>query len=268
MDDIDYYAEMVLEARDMSTQIPCLTSLSNSFSVKEAYSIAERIFRKRLKRGQKVVGRKIGFTNTTIWKEYNVNAPIWGPIYSTSVFQNLECFCLDGLLEPRIEPEIVFKLGKIPTIQMSEEEVFSCISHYSCGFEIVHSIFKNWKFLAADTVAAFALHECLIHGEFIRIKPNDRKALLEKFKSFKVQLFCDGKLIDKGSSLNILDGGPVKALCTLVQMLSESTSFLDFQVGEIISTGTLTNAFPIKPGEVWLAQSDRDFFDRFRIIFS
>jgi 2-oxo-3-hexenedioate decarboxylase len=36
-------------------------------------------------RGERVIGRKIGFTNRTIWAEYAVYAPMWGFVFDTTV---------------------------------------------------------------------------------------------------------------------------------------------------------------------------------------
>jgi 2-keto-4-pentenoate hydratase len=64
-------------------------------------------------RGERPIGRKIGFTNRTIWAEYGVYAPIWGYVYDRTVQEftgdGLEV-SLDSLAEPRIEPEIMLGL--------------------------------------------------------------------------------------------------------------------------------------------------------------
>jgi 2-oxo-3-hexenedioate decarboxylase len=36
-------------------------------------------------RGEMPSGRKIGFTNRTIWAEYNVYGPIWGYVHNRTV---------------------------------------------------------------------------------------------------------------------------------------------------------------------------------------
>ncbi len=41
---------------------------------------------------------------------------------------------------------------------MDEAALLGCIAWVAHGFEIVHSMFAGWRFAAADTVAAFALH--------------------------------------------------------------------------------------------------------------
>ena len=62
-------------------------------------------------------GRKIGFTNRGIWKKYGVHEPIWGFVYDeTLIFsrKNKASVSLRELANPRIEPEICFKLASAP----------------------------------------------------------------------------------------------------------------------------------------------------------
>jgi 2-oxo-3-hexenedioate decarboxylase len=116
-------------------------------------------------RGEIPMGRKIGFTNRTLWAEYSVGKRIWGYVYDQTVHNLADLgntFSLAGLAEPRIEPEIVFKLALTPDPDMDETTLFSCIDWVGHGFEIVQSIFPGCKFSAPDTVAAFGLHGALL----------------------------------------------------------------------------------------------------------
>ena len=63
-------------------------------------------------------------------------------------------FSLAGLAEPRIEPEIVFRLAAAPTPDMDERALLGCIDAVAHGFEVVQSIFPGWGFTAPDAVAA------------------------------------------------------------------------------------------------------------------
>ena len=77
-------------------------------------------------RGEMPVGRKIGFTNRTAWPEYG---PMWGYVYNRTVHNLAEIgdtFSLVGLAEPRIEPEIIFKLALAPTPGMDETALLAC----------------------------------------------------------------------------------------------------------------------------------------------
>ena len=75
------------------------------------------------------------------------------------------------LSEPRIEPEIMFGLGAAPAPTMSDGALVDCVEWIALGYEIVQSIFPDWKFEAADTVAANGLHGALLIGTRHAIAP-------------------------------------------------------------------------------------------------
>jgi 2-oxo-3-hexenedioate decarboxylase len=121
----------------------------------------------RKTRGEMPVGRKIGFTNRTIWAEYNVDRPMWGYLYDSTVYQLAEIddtFSVVNFAEPRIEPEIVFRLASTPAPGMDERALLDCMDWVAHGFEIVQSIFPGWKFSVPDTVAGLGLHGALLVG--------------------------------------------------------------------------------------------------------
>ena len=118
----------------------------------------------RQTRGERPIGRKIGFTNRTTWPDY---APMWGYVYDRTVHDLAGLggtFSLAGLAEPRIEPEIGFRLAATPTPGMDERALLGCIDGVAHGFEIVRSNFPGWGFTAPDAVAAFGLHGALLLG--------------------------------------------------------------------------------------------------------
>src|SRR5262244_4661762 len=137
---------------------------SAGLTLDESYRVLALLDRKRAAQGETRRGRKIGFTNRTIWAQYNVYAPIWGYVYDTTVHElgNIASLRLDGLAEPRIEPEIVFGLARPPSPDMDEGTLITCIDWVAHGFEIVQSIFPGWVFSAPDTVAGFGLHGALL----------------------------------------------------------------------------------------------------------
>ena len=147
-------------------QIPPFSSRFGGLSVDDAYRVTPRIRHLYEAGGARVIGRKIGFTNRTIWPEYGVYAPIWGYVFEHSLHDltALDTLPLASFSEPRIEPEIVFGLSVAPSAEMDEAALSSCIEWVALGFEIVQSIFPGWKFSAADTIAANGLHgACLLY---------------------------------------------------------------------------------------------------------
>jgi 2-oxo-3-hexenedioate decarboxylase len=56
--------------------------------------------------------------------------------------------------------------------------------------------------------------------------------------------------MDRGHVSNVLDG-PLSAVRHLVELLSSDPDNLPLAAGEIVTSGTLTRALPVKAGETW-----------------
>lgn len=244
-------ARHILDMFDAGTQIGCLTDSLPSLDLRQGYAIGAEVHRLRVARGEVPVGRKLGFTNRTIWDEYNVHAPIWAPIYNTTVMPLPDRFPLASLLEPRIEPEILFRLSDVPRPGISRAELLGCISHVAHGFELVQSLYPGWAFRAADTVAALGLHGALLHGPFVPLAAGDPETWHSALADFSITLRRDGAIVDEGHAANVMGGGPLDALAHLVTLLAEEDEGRTLGPGEIVTTGTVTRAFPVAPGEIW-----------------
>ncbi len=108
---IETYTAELLEAYDAGRQIAPISDGDPAFDEEAAYRIAHEITALREARGERRVGRKIGFTNRTIWPIYGVSGPMWGPVWDTTLHEIGDGFhTLSPLPEPRLEPEIVFGL--------------------------------------------------------------------------------------------------------------------------------------------------------------
>jgi 2-oxo-3-hexenedioate decarboxylase len=232
-------------------QIAPFSTRSAGLTLEDAYRVSAALNAMRKARGEKPLGRKIGFTNRTIWAEYGVYAPIWGYVYDTTVHElgAGTVLPLAAFAEPRIEPEIVFGLVAAPAADMDDTALLSCLDWVAHGFEIVQSIYPQWKFAAADTVAANGVHGALLIGprHALASRAGEWQSVL---KRFAIDLHCDGRLIDRGSAANVLEG-PVSALRHLVGLLARDQDHPPLAAGEIVTTGTLTRAMPVKPGETW-----------------
>ena len=222
-----------------------------------AYAIVARIADLREARGERPVGRKIGFTNTAIWPRYGVTGPMWNFLFDTTVqdLADLDSgFEIAGLAEPRIEPEIVLHLGSAPRPDMDEDELLGCIDWIAHGFEIVQSVFPGWKLTCAEAAAAFGLHGALLLGARHDIAA-DRAAWGRMLTSFPVLLLRDGEVRDAGHARQVL-GGPLASLRFLVTEIARRPGSAPLAAGEIVTTGTLTDAQPVRPGETWTTELD------------
>jgi 2-oxo-3-hexenedioate decarboxylase len=245
-------AKEVLEVLGTGRQLDPFSKSYPDFGLKHAYNVTATVRAEREARGERPIGRKIGFTNRTIWAEYGVYAPIWGYVYDGTVrdltSDPLEV-SLKGLAEPRIEPEIVLGLAATPTPGMDEHALIQCVDWIAHCFEIVQSIFPNWLFQASDTVAAYGLHGRLFVGPRHPAAPR-REAWTRELSRFEIELFRNGAHVDHGAAANVLDG-PLFALRHLAETLAQDPQSPALATGEIVTTGTLTRAFPVAAGEEW-----------------
>jgi 2-keto-4-pentenoate hydratase len=110
-------ADLVLDAFASQRLIGLLSDRDPSLDQDRAYAIAREVHQRRLERGEKPVGRKIGFTNRAIWSEWGLDAPIWGYMYDSTVQYagaGRAQVGIGHLIQPRIEPEIQLHFACTP----------------------------------------------------------------------------------------------------------------------------------------------------------
>jgi len=250
-------ATEILAALDAGRQIEPLTERVPGFDKQGAYAVTAVLRELRLARGEKPIGRKIGFTNRNIWAEYGVYEPIWGDVYDSTVrdVATAARIKVSHLPEPRIEPEIVLGIGRDIHPDMAIEDVAASIDWVAHGFEIVQSIYPGWRFATADCIADGGLHGALFVGPRRSVEESVRGQLAAALSGLTIVLSRNGAVIDNGSGSNVLDG-PIQAVGHLSKVLSGDRINPPLRKGELVTTGTLTRAFPIAPGERWSTTID------------
>ena len=246
-------ADRLIAAYDNATTLAPISESVPDFTVAEAYAVLGEIAARRRAQGWRSVGRKIGFTNRTLWPRYGVWQPMWAHTWSHTVHDAGEKdakLSLRGLVQPRIEPEVVFKLKAPLPLTEDAAVILASVEWIAPGFEIVQSHFPDWKFTAADCTAAFGLHGSLVVGARVPVTEATRSELAALLPAFEATLSRGGAVVDRGRGANVLDS-PALSLAHLARVLAEQPQFPPLAAGEMITTGTLTDAWPVKPGEVW-----------------
>lgn len=240
------------DAHARRRQITPFTARHADFDLTAAYTVSRLIHEKRCRDGAVAVGRKIGFTNPAMWAQYDVAGPVWAHVYDHTVARTSSprTTCRIGhLVEPKIEPEIVLHFHAAPPATTDVREILACVDWVAHGFELVQSHYPGWKFHAPDTVADSALHGSLLIGEprpIERLGPDPIGAL----ESFTLDLHCNGELRESGRGSNVL-GSPLKAIAHLIGVLAAQPDARPLQAGELVTTGTITAAWPILVGQSW-----------------
>jgi len=227
------------QVRPFSERYPALTPNAG-------YAAARELHAHRLARGWKPVGRKIGFTNRTLWERYGVHEPMWGTVYDRTLIDAIDGHAavgLAGLVQPRIEPEICFKLKAVPRTS-DAEELTRCIEWMAHSVEIVQCHHPDWKVTIADCTTDNGLHGRLVVGTPVPLGDPG------KLPTVEAKLFKGERLVDRGVGANVL-GSPLLSLGHLVDLLKVQPESPPLRAGEVITTGVLTDAHPVAAGEQW-----------------
>jgi 2-oxo-3-hexenedioate decarboxylase len=243
-------ADALLGAFGAAQPIAPLTEHTR-LDVAAAYRVAAALRRAREAGGARVVGRKIGFSNRTIWPIYGIDAPIWGDMFDDTVPDVApgDEIALGKLMEPRIEPEIAFGLAAAPSPDMDDAALLGCCAWVAHGVELVQSPYPGWRFRTPDAIAAGGMHGMLLLGP--RRTPDP--GWLGPLGDFTCRLTRDGRLQAEGHSSVVLEG-PLPALRHLASVLADDPESPGLRAGEIVTTGTLTDALPVAPGQRWTTE--------------
>lgn len=242
----DAIAARFLDARREATLLRDPPALD----IEQAYTVADRIYRTRCAQGERGVGRKIGFTNPRMWAQYGAQGPLWGHVYDRTLrdVHGDARFEVSGAPLVKIEPEIVFCLREVPRKGCSVTDVLACVDWVAHGFEMVASHIEDWRFTPPQAAADFGLHVALLVGKRVPVGaiPDAERAL----RDFEIELLCDGEVRDRGTGASVL-GHPLNAIVFLVNALADAPHLPQLRAGEVITTGTLTAALPVRAGETW-----------------
>jgi 2-oxo-3-hexenedioate decarboxylase len=247
----DIIATELLAALDGNRMIETITSRDPGFDADAAYLVSAEILRRRRARGERPIGRKVGFTNRTIWPEYGVSTPMWAHVYDRTVTfldEPTGSLAIGHLAQPRIEPEIVLHFKDAPHVTDDEEALLSNIDWIAHGYEIVQSHFPDWRFRSADTIAAFGLHGALVVGP--RQPIEGLADVVHKLRTFTITLARNGAVLAQGGGGNVLDS-PLLVAAHLLKLLERQPQFAPLEAGELVTTGTLVSPPLIRAGETW-----------------
>jgi 2-keto-4-pentenoate hydratase len=244
-------SEELIELAASGHTAPPFTARFRKMDADMGYRAMRRLHQHRLTIGWRPIGRKIGFTNRTIWPRYGVHEPIWGFVYEQTAVRaegGRAEVSLENLAQPRIEPEILFGLKAPPPRSHDPHAILAAIEWVAHSIEIVQCFHPDWKVRLADCTAANGLHGRLVIGPPTPVHDiPDLEALLP---AARVVLRKASRTIDEGVGANVLDS-PLFALAYLVELLAIQPDFDQLHAGEIVSTGTLTDAHPVAPGDTW-----------------
>lgn len=250
--------EQLLHYHDQSEFWPPEAVQGFTTDMAQAYQLALGIRQLRLARGEKCIGYKVGFTNQANWPKQGVDAPMWSSMWESGLaFSDEGRFTLDlsRVCTPRLEPEIVFGLRATPAPDASAQALFECIDWMAPGFEIVRCNAPGGKASAVQAVADGGMHAGLLVGRRIPVRQfaADAASLDRLLAQATLTLSRQGETVAQGQGTIVL-GSPMQALHQLLQELRRCPGAPALQAGDVVTSGTWTDAMLVAAGETWHAR--------------
>ncbi len=249
----DHHVETMLRLWDEGELLAPASAGGDGFGIGEAYAIAAEVLRRREAAGWRRVGRKIGFTNRKVMAEYGMSAPIFGYMYDRTLLHaedDRAALSLDGIAQPKIEPEIVFKLRRSPPATHDPIALLESVEWLALGFELVQCHYPGWVSQAPDAIADSGFHARYAVGRPTPVEGPGIAGVARDLAGFRVELLLNGDVAAAGGGELVL-GSPLLALAHLVEVLRELPGHPPLEAGELVTSGTLTAALPVEPGQVW-----------------
>ncbi|MEV4940488.1 2-keto-4-pentenoate hydratase [Streptomyces zaomyceticus] len=195
----------------------------------EAYAVQEALVARRLARGERLTGFKLGFTSVAKMRQMGVSDLIHGRLTDRMEIPDGGCFDVSRLIHPRVEPEVAFLLGA--TLRPGGD-LMAAVAAVAPALEVIDSRYDGFRFSLPEVIAdntsaaAYALGSWSAPGDL---------------GNLGVLLELDGRPAETGSTAAIL-GHPLRALAAAARLAGE------LEAGTVILAGAATAAVPLPPG--------------------
>ena len=216
-----------------------------SLDVQTAYDVQRLVVGKRLERGARIVGAKLGLTSAAKQRQMQVDEPLYGWLTSDMVLGS-PLVDLGAFIHVRAEPEIGFLIGREVRTPgdrrrraRGDDAVFAAI-------ELIDSRFDGFRFRHPDVIADNASSAGLVVGSVTR-RPEEAGDL----RLLGVVLRRNGAVVATAAGAAAL-GHPAASVAWMVNRLAERDETLES--GSIVLSGGLTDAVPLEPGSVVTAE--------------
>jgi 2-keto-4-pentenoate hydratase len=214
------------------------------FDVAQAYAVQSMVIGRRLGAGATLVGHKVGLTSAAMQKQLGVDQPDFGRLLSDMEITADGSVSVAELIQPRIEPEIAFILGRdLAGPNVGSADVLAATEAVAPALEIIDSRIADWRITLADTVADNASSCRFVVGPRRAVEGLDLAEL-------EGSLERDGEVVGSGRGAAVL-GDPAAAVAWLVNKLAEFGESL--AAGEVVIPGALCASVPLTIGSTFRA---------------
>jgi 2-oxo-3-hexenedioate decarboxylase len=194
-----------------------------------------------------LAGWKLGATSRAEQAQAGAGAPVRGFLASANALDLGKPLASDELIQPRAEPEIVFVIGRdLSGPAVSAADVLAATASVATGIEILDSRLDG-QVTVPDLIADNASAGRFLVGSPVPLDGVDLRLV-------GVVLEHNGQVVATAAGAAAL-GHPAAAVAWLVRSLAAAGEGV--AAGQVVLSGGLTAAVPVRPRDVVVASIDR-----------
>lgn len=209
----------------------------DALGLEDAYRVQGALIARRLARGERRIGVKLGFTSRAKMIQMGVDDLIWGKLTDAMLVEDGGEIDLSGFIHPRVEPELAFLIGRRLAGRVSMLEAQAAISAVAPAMEIIDSRYRDFQFSLADVVADNTSGAALVVGAW-------RSSDVD-ISNLGMVMSIDGVSTQIGSTAAIL-GHPLRTIVAAARLAGAAGEALE--PGDIVLAGAATAAEPLRAG--------------------
>lgn len=234
--DVSAWSERILGARRAGRPLATTITATTPITMDDAYRIQAEVTAARLAAGSRLAGWKLGYTTAAMRAQMGVDEPNFGPLTDAMLLASGEAASPD-LLQPRVEPEIGFRLERPLPAEPRPEDVAGAATPFA-ALEVVDSVWEGYRFRIEDNTADGSSAAQVVLGPDLGA---------EALEAVTAELFRNGEPAGSGTGAAAF-GHPAAALRWLAGELARRDQALE--PGQVVITGGLTAAVPLETGDV------------------
>jgi len=236
-------ADLLFEAARSGVPAAPIRTLLSDGDLDAAYAVQALNTQRALDAGRRLVGRKIGLTSLAVQKQLGVDQPDYGMLFADMARGDAEEVALSDVLQPKVEAEIAFVLGRdLTEPELTAADLFRAIEYAVPAVEIVGSRVAKWDIRITDTIADNASSGLYVLGS--------RPVTLKDFDPRLCGMVMEksGEPVSVGAGAACL-GSPLNAALWLAKVMAKLGHPL--LAGDTILSGALGPMVGVQPGDVF-----------------
>jgi 2-oxo-3-hexenedioate decarboxylase len=215
-------------------------------SLQDAYAIQRASIQRRLSRGARRIGVKMGFTSRAKMVQMGLSDVVWGRLTSDMLIEEGMATSFARFVHPRAEPEIAFLLKKPLSGHVTAAQALASVEAVAPAVEVIDSRYRDFKFTLPEVIADNASSSGIVIGPWT--DPH------EDFSNLGLTMSIDGRVVQVGSTAAIL-GHPLRSLVAAARLSDAAGEPL--QAGWVVMAGGATPAEWVKPGQYVSIEMER-----------